>query len=103
MSIKINFEIVSVNQGFGTAAVKFWADGATVDRFHADIGPYNVPISPDCATMTNDQLYAYIAEFGRPIVQRQAEVLMADQVGAIEKCNVLVGQTISCNLQDPTP
>lgn len=79
---KVNFEIVGVNVDRGVAYVKYWADGATVERFAADIGPYELPMTPECATMTDEEFKTYIANYGIVIVTRQKIALDSESVGA---------------------
>lgn len=83
--LKINFEVIGVNNNHGVAYVKYWADGATAERFGADIGPYEINISPDCASMTDQEFLEYIAKFGAGIVKRQKDALDAESFGAITK------------------
>lgn len=88
--LKVNFEITSVNNNFGVAYVKYWADGATAERFGADIGPYEIAISPECATMTDQEFLEYIAKFGVGIVKRQKDALDAESLGVITKFETIV-------------
>lgn len=93
--VKVNFEVIGVNTERGVAYVKYWADGATVERFHSDIGPYEIIIDPICATMTQDELYNYIADRGVGIVEKQSLALQAEASGTTTLFENLIGTTLS--------
>lgn len=97
--VKVNFEITSINQNMAVAYVKYWADGATVERFGADIGPYEIYIHPDCVTMSDQEFYEYIARIGIPIVQRQQNALDSESVGAISRYETIIDTPISANVE----
>lgn len=80
--IKVNYKIVGVNNDMGVAYVKYWADGATEERFGADIGPYEIAITPECSNMTEEEFNRYIANFGIPIIGRQKRAIDASSSGA---------------------
>lgn len=80
--IKINYKVIGVNDNMGFAYVKYWADGATEERFGADIGPYEIPITPECSTMTEEEFNRYIANFGISIIGRQKRAIDASSSGA---------------------
>ena len=77
----VNFKIVGINTNYGVMYVNFWADGATQERFGSDIGPYEVPMSTDCSTMTEDQLLEYVAKFGLSVVERQKRAIDIENSG----------------------
>jgi hypothetical protein len=79
--VTVNFKIVGINSNYGVMYVNFWADGATQERFGSDIGPYEVPMTPDCVTMTEEQLAQYVAKFGVPIVERQQNAIDVENLG----------------------
>ena len=79
--VTVNFKIVGINANYGVMYVNFWADGATLERFGSDIGPYEVPMSTDCSTMTEDQLLEYVANFGLSVVQRQKRAIDIENSG----------------------
>jgi hypothetical protein len=91
-NIKVNFEVVEVNVDRGVAYVKYWADGATVQRFHSDIGPYTIPISPDLNSLSQEEVVNYIARFGYDIVKRQKDAMDADSNGSANTLFSLVNQ-----------
>lgn len=76
-TINVNFKVVSVNEDFGVAYVDYWADGATIERFHADIGSYEVVIPPNLSTMSPEEYNNYFASRGLLIVQRQKDAMDA--------------------------
>ena len=90
--INVNFEIVGVNAERGVAYVKYWADGATVQRFHADIGPYEVPIPPSISNATLEDTKLYFARHGYVIVKRQKDAIDAENNGSTAIVNDLVNQ-----------
>jgi hypothetical protein len=90
--MNINFEIVDINEQLGVAYVKFWADGATVERFGADIGPYEILMLPDCEIMEEQQFLEHIARWGHPIVIKQYDAINAKNRGVTSKFEGLVGK-----------
>jgi hypothetical protein len=79
--VTVNFKIVGINANYGVMYVNFWANGATLERFGSDIGPYEVPMSTDCSTMTEDQLLEYVANFGLSVVERQKRAIDIENSG----------------------
>lgn len=79
---KVNFEVTAINTNFGVAYVKYWADGATPERFGADIGPYEIWMIPECASMDDQQFKEYIASCGISIVRRQQIAIESENLGA---------------------
>lgn len=98
---KVNFEVTGVNVNIGVAYVKYWADGATVERFGADIGPYEIIMRPECASMTDDQFKAYIASYGVEIVRRQELAMTSESVGANTKFESIVNTSESFVVEPP--
>lgn len=94
-TINVNFSIVSVDSNFGVAHVKYWADGATVERFQADIGPYTVTIPSNLSSMTTQEYNDYFANIGVPIVERQKNTLDADSSNSIQTAISNVGQEVT--------
>ena len=88
--IKVNFEIVGVNSDRGVTYVKYWADGATVQRFHADIGPYEIPIPTSLADLSTDEVKEYFAKRGYWIVKRQKDAMDAEINGSTEIVSALL-------------
>jgi hypothetical protein len=91
-SIKVNFEIVEVNIDRGVAYVKYWADDATAFRFHADIGPYEIPISPEVINLSQQELINYIAKFGYWIVKKQKDAIDAEVNGSASVLSSMINQ-----------
>lgn len=100
---KVNFEITGVNVNFGVAYVKYWADGATIERFGSDIGPYEIVITPECATMTDDEFKSYVAQYGFQIVKRQELAMEAEIVGANSKFESIINTAESVIVEPPPP
>lgn len=98
--MNINFEVTRVDENTNTVYIKYWADGATLDRFEGNIGPYSLLIRPEVADMTPEEFLNYIAMQGHAIVFRQLETLAADSNGAKVKFKNLVGQTHSVSVPD---
>jgi hypothetical protein len=97
-NIKVNFEITGVNAARGVAYVKYWADGATIERFQSDIGPYEIPISPELNTVSQQELIDYVAKFGYVIVKRQKDAMDAEINGSANTLSSLVNQQINSNI-----
>lgn len=97
-TINVNFSIVSVDSNFGVAHVKYWADGATVERFQSDIGPYTVIIPSNLSSMTAQEYNNYFANIGLSIVQRQKNTLDADSSNSIQTAISNVGQEVAVSI-----
>lgn len=93
--VKVNFEVVSVHPDTGVALVNYWADGATKERFLGEYGPYTIAMDARYASMTADELNAYIAKIGIPIVQRQKAALDAEAAGVPTTLGALVNNKLS--------
>ena len=96
--VKVNFEIVSVHADTGVALVNYWCDGATKERFLSEYGPWTINLDARCATMTSEQLNAYVAKIGIPIVERQKAVLEAEAAGVHTAFQALVSNKLSVTL-----
>lgn len=90
--MNINFEIVEINTARGVALVKYWADGATFERFEAEIGPYEILMLPQCECMSDEEFKNHIATWGEEIVRRQQDAILAEQQGVVEKYQSLLGK-----------
>lgn len=89
--MNINFEIVEINTARGVALVKYWADGATFERFESEIGPYEILMLPQTEDMTDEEFKEHIASWGFDIVRRQNDALVSQQRGVTTKYQSLVG------------
>jgi hypothetical protein len=99
---KVNFKVVGVNQNYGVAYINFWADGATQERFGSDYGPYEVPMCPTCADMTEEELKEYIARFGVSIIERQKRALQVESAGVDLLFQDIIDTEISVIITEPT-
>ena len=93
--MKVNFKVLSVNSEDSTAEVLYWADGYTGD----DVGPYTVPILPECADMVYDTVKEHIAFFGINIVRKQYDAIMSKTNGALDRYKDLVDVDLSVNIK----
>jgi hypothetical protein len=98
-TINVNFEVTGVNRERGVAYVKYWADGATVERFQADIGPYEIAISPNLFDASTSELTEYIANIGRDIVIRQKNAMDADANGSANAFLSLLDQQSNTSIE----
>jgi hypothetical protein len=99
MSTKVNFEIVEINKERGVAMVNYWADGATFERFHSDIGPYEILMLPNCDCMSDEEFHQHIAQWGLDIVKRQSDALEVENLGVTDKYEALVNNKISVEVK----
>jgi hypothetical protein len=101
-TINVNFEITGVNSDRGVMYIKYWADGATIERFQSEIGPYEVAISSSMDNITEQELNTIIGTFGAPIVLRQKEILdVSNNLIATLTAEINEQKTVVVNL--PTP
>ena len=81
IKMNVNFEVTEINRDRGTVMVKFWADGATIERFGAEMGPYEIRMLPECAIMSPLEFDEHIAAWGQGIVANQYAALESDTQG----------------------